>query len=569
MDIAKIPFSYRGSYMAVSYCEENSWGFPHPAGLYLRTVSGSAPSPFVLRIQPLWDHRPAQFQTSFDGKSLDLRLAQGTLTFCFADAQTILCTGAGKEIGLRLDQISCPDSCNYVHRVIPDSASVVCINCYKNFTRHLVMCPSGTVEISQDWDREEAHDCQVDVTAVSGSLTVFLREAYDTIDLEQPLVSVDQAWCKAEASLAAFLPLAERLPKHYRKAARTAAYVQWASLVEPRGNLRREAMLMSKNWMTSVWAWDHCFNALALCGVDDRLAWIQFMLPFEYQRQDGLIPDFVNDALCFFNCVKLPIHGWALRRMMRYSELSAQQLEQAYQKLSSWTRWWFTQRDQDGDGLCEYWHGNDSGWDNSTVFSRGPCVISPELNAFLVVQMDVLSELAIRLKKTDEAHDWSHRAERTAEILEKALFVNGIPTPLEAQTRTPIPQQSLLPYLSLIAGYRLSPLCREQMKKMLLSDAFLTPYGYATEMCASPSFEEDGYWRGAVWAPVMCLLTDALEENDAPVAARHAAECFCTMAAEYGFAENYSALTGRGLRDPAYTWAASVFLEFLKTYFTL
>lgn len=569
MDIAKIPFSCRGSYMAISYCEENGWGHPYPAGLYLRTVSGTAPSPFVLRLQPLWAGQPVSFQTDFDGTALRLICEQGALTFCFTDSRTILCTGSGLEIGLRLDQINSPDSCNYIHPVIPGSSDALCINCYKNFTRHLVLCAAGTLTFSQTWDREEAHECQVDAVASEGQLRVFLREAYDTIDLALPDISPEQARANTEAALAAFLPFVRRIPAPYRAAARTAAYIQWASLAEPRGNLRGEAMLMSKNWMTSVWAWDHCFNAIALCGVDDQLAWTQFMLPFEYQRPDGLIPDFVNDSLCFFNCVKPPVHGWALRRMMQRTTFSDEQLEQAYQKLCAWTQWWFTQRDRDEDGLCEYWHGNDSGWDNATVFSQGPCVISPELNAFLTVQMDVLSDLAARLKKGDEAADWSRRAQQTSEALARTLFVDGLPTPLDACTRLPVPQHSLLPYLSLIAAGRLPQLCRDRMKEVLLGDSFFTPHGYATEMCTSPDFEENGYWRGAVWAPVMCLLADALEENDAPDAARRAAACFCDMAATHGFAENYSALSGRGLRDPAYTWAASVFLVFLEQYFTL
>jgi putative isomerase len=34
------------------------------------------------------------------------------------------------------------------------------------------------------------------------------------------------------------------------------------------------------------------------------------------------------------------------------------------------------------------------------------------------------------------------------------------------------------------------------------------------------------------------------------------------MAARSGMAENFDAITGEGLRDPAYTWTSSVFLIF-------
>ncbi len=37
-------------------------------------------------------------------------------------------------------------------------------------------------------------------------------------------------------------------------------------------------------------------------------------------------------------------------------------------------------------------------------------------------------------------------------------------------------------------------------------------------------------------------------------------ERFCRLCGTSGFAENFNALTGEALCDPAYTWTASVFL---------
>ena len=37
-------------------------------------------------------------------------------------------------------------------------------------------------------------------------------------------------------------------------------------------------------------------------------------------------------------------------------------------------------------------------------------------------------------------------------------------------------------------------------------------------------------------------------------------ERFCKLCGQSGFAENFNALTGQPLGDPAYTWTASVFL---------
>ena len=37
-------------------------------------------------------------------------------------------------------------------------------------------------------------------------------------------------------------------------------------------------MYMSKNWMTNIWSWDNCFNAMALVRHQPELAWDQFMI---------------------------------------------------------------------------------------------------------------------------------------------------------------------------------------------------------------------------------------------------------------------------------------------------
>jgi glycogen debranching enzyme len=70
----------------------------------------------------------------------------------------------------------------------------------------------------------------------------------------------------------------------------------------------------------------------------------------------------------------------------------------------------------------------------------------------------------------------------------------------------------------------------------------------------------DGYWRGPIWAPSTLLLVEGLASCGEHDLARDLAQRFCELAPRSGFAENYDALTGDGLRDRAYTWTASVFL---------
>ena len=55
-------------------------------------------------------------------------------------------------------------------------------------------------------------------------------------------------------------------------------------------------------------------------------------------------------------------------------------LAEAYGPLSRWTDWYFKYRDIDHDGIPEYDHGFDSGWDNASIFMARPPIEAPDLS---------------------------------------------------------------------------------------------------------------------------------------------------------------------------------------------
>jgi len=56
------------------------------------------------------------------------------------------------------------------------------------------------------------------------------------------------------------------------------------------------------------------------------------------------------------------------------------------------------------------------------------------------------------------------------------------------------------------------------------------------------------------------IIIDGLAAVGEQALARRLARQFCNLCRRSGMAENFSAQTGEGLRDRAYTWTASVFL---------
>ena len=209
-------------------------------------------------------------------------------------------------------------------------------------------------------------------------------------------------------------------------AAGLAAYVVWSATVGAAGFLQRPGVLMSKHWMDKVWSWDHCFNALALAQGRPELALDQFLTPFDHQDEGGALPDSITHSEVLYNFVKPPIHGWALQglRQRLPKDLDPADLEAIYQRLSAWTRFWLDTRRAPGHALAHYQHGNDSGWDNSTVFDQARVIETADLAAFLSQQMHVLAGLATELDLPDEAQVWAASSDQMQQAMLDELW-NG------------------------------------------------------------------------------------------------------------------------------------------------
>jgi glycogen debranching enzyme len=355
-----------------------------------------------------------------------------------------------------------------------------------------------------------------------------------------------------------------RVPDPYKAAAEKAWFLLWNCQVPAEGALTRPAIYMSKFSMNAIWAWDNCFNALAVAEADPELAWNQLLLFFDHQDPNGMVPDMIHDQAAVYCFTKPPIYGWTIRKLVAKLRLKAsrQYLEQLYKPVSHLTEWWYTLRDFDGDGMCQYHHGNDSGWDNATLFDQGYPTEAADLAAHLVLQSEGLSYMARVIGKKVASLRWKKRAEhQLADLLTQGIRNDRFFSPLDGKVDAP-ETQSLLNYIPMVLGRRLP----KKIRKTIVSDLgqggpFLTEWGLATESPKSPKYESDGYWRGPIWAPSTYLIFDGLVAAGEDKLATLIAQRFCDLCAQdAGFWENYDALTGKGLRCPGYTWTASVFL---------
>ena len=554
----EVPFSTRGSYLAVSYLEGKFQGKEVETGLYLRTVHGSAKSSFLARITPVHEKKALQYTYEAKPQNIRIHTEYGEAGIAFADDKTMVFNG---DVDLELDFMSEGTMFTFAQPWKSGDRDFYLVNCFNGNSRYMLRAGEGTITLDQKWSVSTAEYCRLLLGAGTGEkYTVTLEENFEDWMDRGLDYDYEEVVNNSLHQFMEFYRSMPTVPAEYEEAALVAAYVDWASIVSPCGVLQRESMFMSKNWMCNVWSWDHCFNAMALAYNNPKEAWDQFMVMFDFQKESGNIPDSVNDAVVINNYCKPPIHGWTLKKLMKIMDLSKEQLLEAYEKLSRWTNWWLNCRDENGDGLCEYTHGNDSGWDNATAFSQLPPVTLPDLNAFLVLQMDVLADVAEKLGYMSDVDMWKTRSERMMQRMLDVLFRDDRPAALAGFDMKQVETDSLILYLPIILGDKLPEKIRRNMTESIKSEKFNTKYGLATESIKSSAYEADGYWRGPIWAPSTMIILDGMRECGENEFVQEITHKFCRMVQKSGCAENFDALTGCGLPDRAYTRTASVML---------
>lgn len=402
------------------------------------------------------------------------------------------------------------------------------------------------------------------VSAGDGRALIHLKTEEIEAPYVAPVADVDRETAAIRDEWQPELAKLPAMAGPYADLAARAWHLLWSATVPADGNLPYDAVYMAKANMCALWSWDHCFNAMALAKGDWQRGLEQWLLPFAVQRPTGQLPDRFTATEATWITTKPPVHGWCLSHLLAGRTIDQDLAGRLYDHLERFTNWWFAFRDTDGDGVPNYVGGCCSGWDNSTAFDPGLCPETPDLSAFLVLQMDTLAELATRLGDLARASHWQRESEALLQRMYDHCWRDGsFVAPISGTHAVAGEGTSLLLCIPVVLGARLDAQKLDALEQRIRRD-FLTNYGLATEMPASPLYQPDGYWRGPIWAPSTCLIVDGLLRAGRTELAREIARRFCAMVEQAGgFYENYDALTGKGLRDPGYTWSAAVALWFI------
>lgn len=549
-DVEQTPFSCYGAYMSLLVNHQDDTDILRLNDLTGRTFRGNLTNPMI-EITPISANQPIPFK--YQGTPVEMKgSAESGKMNCYFESPSILhiCL-EGADLKLSGDWK------NTVYRnVSPELGNTYIVG-------------SNNIALTAQKGKISYQDNTFYIEKESDQVEIVIEQFYD---LWQPKRYTEPRQTSLKRLTESFLEWEKRVPsvpQHLEKARSLAAYRNWSAIYQPRENITRPGMAVSKKGMMYIWSWDHCFHAMGLMYAQPQLAWDQFMIMFDHQNPvTGSLPDNISCKTQVLGYVKPPIHGWTLSHLLGHFNPGKEQLTLAYERLVKWTHFWFDHRDKNKNGMPEYNHGYDSGWDNGTGFDMGFPLESPDLATFLILQMNELSVLAAQLDKPREAKAWKNKSGILLKKLLKDLWKGDkfIAKKIETGENNP-KSQSLINYVPLLLGELLPQNIRAKLiSDLKRKDYLLTPFGLASESPQSDLYEADGYWRGPIWAPSTMLITEGLRKCGEEEFAKTVAARFCNLCLTSGFSENFDALTGKPLRDSSLSWTSSVFLILAHDY---
>ncbi len=198
----------------------------------------------------------------------------------------------------------------------------------------------------------------------------------------------------------------------------------------PKGGLKHEGVYPSYKDFTGFWAWDSWKHAYALAGIAPELAKNNIRAMFDYQDSCGMIADciFIDTLENNYRDTKPPLAAWAVDEIFRQTS-DTSFVREMFTKLMKYHLWWYSHRDHDRNGLCEYGSVDgtlqaarwESGWDNAVRFDSARMLQnsshawsmdqeSADLNAYLFVEKQCLARLALVLGETSLAETLDDQA---------------------------------------------------------------------------------------------------------------------------------------------------------------
>jgi hypothetical protein len=553
-------FKRRGSWFGISVTA-NGYGM---AAVHLATLHGGSArardGSKLIDFCPTYQGRKVPFVVQRLSDELILLTRYGSVRFTFA-SPTLLMAEGDREMGL------CFEKSMEQHETVKPRAGGAWEAAFR-WTCSMVfrgLEGSGFSFGSYwNWDKLSSGDIKgVTTPGPDGRFTLAMEEFTHAAYPREDYPGYAEAKKDMREDWESFYAAMPKFAEPYEQGRERAEYTLWSLLTDPTMGIDHTMIVMIGQEIASQW--QVCQNAVALePHLDISLSLL--MGPLDRVSPYGQFSDLYNDVTTVTQMIKPPVHGWSILQLMKYrdlkKELTPAQLEEMYKAISAWGRWFLDCRDEDGDGLPAFEHGDETGFDDCTLFIDHMQMASPDLSAYLVLLYEALGKLAALLDKPQEGAQWEKTSKDMLETMlakqwDGEHFVGVVPW-----TGEKVFSGSLVHYIPAVLGNRLPKEVLDKLADDLTEEGvFLSPWGLSMERMDSDWFEATGrsIARGNIVPPGMLFICAGLLESSRRDAGRLIADRYCTALKDFGMPFLIHPILGNTFGFAGGSWPACVY----------
>lgn len=340
----------------------------------------------------------------------------------------------------------------------------------------------------------------------------------------------------------------------------------------------------SVSYFNGFWAWDTWKHSFALAPIIPEVAKEGILSMFDYVDSEGMVPDCIYfwKSENNFRNTKPPLTSWAVWEIFKHTG-DTNFLEELYPKLKKYHYWWYTFRDNDKTGLCEYGSTDgtlvaaawESGMDNAVRFDNTTMLNnnnggwsmnqeSVDLNAYLYEEKIFLSNIAEKINQTGDVSQYLTEAETLKQKIQNSFFNSstGFFHDKKVGSSQFISAKGPEGWTPLFTGCASQEQAEKVKDVMMKNTTFNTYAPFPTCSKDASGFDATAYWRGPIWLDQACFGVMALERYDFKDEAKTLRDKLLNTLehvknSDQPVRENYNPLTGDGLNARNFSWSAA------------
>jgi len=350
----------------------------------------------------------------------------------------------------------------------------------------------------------------------------------------------------------------------------------------------------------ALFDWDQYLASLMFSVFNKELAYCNAVEITKSIMPMGCIPNYITPAGSSWDRSQPPDGSVVILELYKKFQ-DKWLLEEVYDELKSWNRWWPKNRDKNGflawgsnnvpDSLPGLISKNDlqaamyeSGLDNSPMYDGIPFnkeknimeLADVGLMSFYIADCNALAEIAAVLGMKKDAAEFRDRAKKYTANL-NLLWDEGKGIYLNKRLDTGEKSYRISPtnfYPMLVKA------CSQKQAERMINEHYFNPQEFYGEFVIpsiarnDTAFKDNDYWRGRIWAPMNFLVYLGMRNYDLPAAKADLVEksknlLMKSWLKDGAVYENYNAETGHGddvpNAEPFYHWGALLaFISYME-----